>query len=397
MRPLKYLYLLALLMVPSWLHAIPAWARATGASCSSCHAIPSLQLTSVGLEFLRNGYRMDPTTFKPSKESLGDYVSLTAEKQFTVVQGATPAASFERPVIQLASGGPLSDHFSFLVMYKFNSSSDPTQNLEAAILQYNFPIAKDVFFSVRGGQFAPQVLRTFGLGAASYVTSPLVLTTSLPAGQPAITTTGTFNLGNDKQGLDVQLNWKSVEVAVGVFNPTTATSSNPTNRKETYETAMWRFDDSASSLGVFRYDGQTKVFDASDTTQAPVYLFNDEFYRNGLLFRFLRDNWRIMSAYFTGQHQLDALGTRAKNKGYYGLVEYNVMDRLGLFARYDKLQPDTNLSALNQKTILAGLNGMLFQNEKAGARWVLEASKTEFSDSVTPPNKQVLLNVVVAY
>ena len=397
LRYLKYAFLLLLPLVPSQLQAIPAWARMTGASCATCHAIPTLQLTATGLEFLRNGYRMEPTTFKPSTQNLGDYVSLTAEKQFTVVSGANPSTKFEQPVVQLASGGPLSDHFSFMVMYKFNSSSDPTQNLEAAILQYNLPIAKDTFLSIRGGQFTPQILRTFGLGAASYVTPPLVLTTNLPVGLPATATTGTFNLGNDKQGMDVQLNWKAFEIAAGIFNPTTVTAVNPTNRKDTYASVIWRFDDYASGIGSFRYDGQTKVFDTTDTTQAPQFLFSDDFYRNGLLFRFIRDKWRCMSTYFEGQHQIDASGTKAKNRGYYGLIEFNPMERLGVFVRYDKLQPDTKDSTLDQKVLVAGCSGMLFHNDKSGARWVLEASKTDFNDNVTPPNKQVLLNIVVAY
>ena len=47
-------------LLPSQLHAIPAWSRLTGAPCSSCHATPTWQLNKDGLAFLQNGHRIDP-------------------------------------------------------------------------------------------------------------------------------------------------------------------------------------------------------------------------------------------------------------------------------------------------------------------------------------------------
>ena len=45
--------------VPATTLAIPAWSRQAGASCNACHATPTWQLNTTGLDFLKKGYRAE--------------------------------------------------------------------------------------------------------------------------------------------------------------------------------------------------------------------------------------------------------------------------------------------------------------------------------------------------
>lgn len=383
----RFLPMLLLVGASTQLMAIPAWARLTGTSCTTCHQTPSLQLTSIGLEFQRSGFRSEATKLDDKSQSVSNYVSLTFEGNITGTKGTTPSSQTDKPVIGLITGGALSDHFSYLAMYYPNASSDPTANLETAYLQYNASLGKNALLTIRGGQINPIVLRNFGLGVSSVVGAPLVFNTPVNANSP-------FTFDGGGRGIDANLYLGSFELTAGVVDPATGTAqTNPTNRKDTYVATLWRFDDSASGIGVLRYDGQNVVFNTPGDPTTGV-AFADKFNRNGFMARFIREKWRIMGAVFTGIHNVDVLGTQVKNRGWYGLVDFYINDNIGTFARYDKVSPDRSDTSLDIKMATVGLNGMLFQTDKSGGRWVLQGIQT---DQNGQKDKQIVLNVVWAF
>lgn len=383
----RFLPMLLLVGASTQLMAIPAWARLTGTSCSTCHQTPSLQLTSIGLEFQRNGFRSEATKLDAKSQSVSNYTSLTFEGNISGTKGATPSSQTDKPVIGLITGGALSDHFSYLAMYYPNASSDPTANLETAYLQYNASLGKNALLTIRGGQINPIVLRNFGLGVSSIVGAPLVLNTPVNANSP-------FSFDGGGRGIDANLYLGSFELTTGILDPATGTpQTNPTNRKDTYAAALWRFDDWASGVGVLRYDGQNMVFNTPGDPTTGV-AFADKFNHKGFMARFIRDKWRIMGAIYEASHQVDALGTQVKSRGWYSLVDYYINDNIGAFARYEKLSPDRNDNSSYSKMAMLGLNGMLFQTDKSGGRWVLQAHQADQNGQM---DKQILLNVVWAF
>jgi hypothetical protein len=83
MKPITSLALVALaLLAPAQLLAIPAWSRSVGTSCSTCHATPTWQLTSPGLDFLRNGHRSDPVKMSEQDQKWENYFSLIWKGRF---------------------------------------------------------------------------------------------------------------------------------------------------------------------------------------------------------------------------------------------------------------------------------------------------------------------------
>lgn len=381
---------LIFLGLPAQLMAIPAFARITGNSCAYCHALPSLQLTVEGIKFQHNGMRLAPLKFSKDDQSLTNYASLVLEYQvnaYRTTPQTSPSVQNSEPVFSVFTGGALANAWSYKAIYHFNASPDPTANLEEAYLQYNANLGGGALLAVRGGQFMPELLRNFGLGPSSYVETPLVLGTAVSANSP-------FTLATAMRGVDANLYWGGLEASAGVFDATTgSTTTNPTNHKDTYGSLLWRFDGMGSGAGYFRYDGVNMVFTTPGDPTTPL-LYNDSFYRNGLLFRFVREKWRVMAAGFQGAHTMDTLGTRTKNRGWYGLVDLDFTERFGAFARYDQESPDLTDATRDTRMAVVGLNGFLFREAKSGGRWVLETSRTT-SNGIK--NYQTLLYVVMAF
>ena len=378
---------LLLALAPARLSALPAFARATGASCVTCHSLPSLQLTAEGFRFQARGFRMDWSKMDSENFSLEKTTGITVDGSVVAVKGAAPSTQASTPDLQIYSGGAVSDHFSYLAMYHLNSSSDPTQNVEQAYIQYNRDLGEKVHLAVRGGSFQPLMLRTFGLGAPTALSAPLVLTQPVSSSTP-------FNLATNLVGFDASLMTDWFDFTVGAGNPTTGTAAtNPTNRKDAFASALWRMDGQASAVGLFRYAGTNLVFNTpGDPTSGLV--FRDDFTRTGLLFRYLQDKWRFVGAWFKGDHQSDALGTRIGNRGYYGELNLSFTENIGTYVRYERIQPVTFDPTQDTKLWLVGLDGLLFQTAGTGGRWVIEGSK---STQNGVDNKQVMLDFLVAF
>jgi len=397
-------YIAPLLLGTVQLLAVPAFSRLTGSSCNACHATPTWQLTTMGLEFLKNGHRMEALKVDPKDQKLDNYLSFvwkgraygdTLDSQRTgLATTQKPATNFEQHSFSLYTGGALSDRFSYFTELYLNENTGNTsganvvqgdasrKKLAEAFLQYNQPINKDLFLSVRAGEILPGILHVFGVGARSAEQRALVLN------DPLAGSSNTFRPFSRQQGIDATLNSAHSETSfsVGVVNGSSTSVTNSIdadNHKDWYASALWSFDKNQSAAGLYHYEGQYSNY-ATANDFSTALTFDNKFKKDGLLARFIRDKFRVVGAYFLGEETM-APGTlvngvpasKTKNKGFYGLVDYNFTDSFGIFARYDSLDPNKDIANNETTMVMLGLNGMLYQSDKSGARWNFEYTEKQ--------------------
>jgi hypothetical protein len=393
MKSLRYIALLLLGTVQ--LLAVPAFSRLTGASCNACHATPTWQLTTMGLEFLKNGHRMEALKVDPKDQKLDNYLSFiwkgraygdTLDSQRTgLANTQKPATNFEQHSFSLYTGGALSDRFSYFTELYLNENTGSTsganvvqgdaarKKLAEAFIQYNQPITKDMFLAVRAGEILPGILHVFGVGARSAEQRAIVLN------DPLAGSTNTYRPFSRQQGLDATLVGQHFEAAVGVVDGSSTSVTNSIdadNHKDWFASFLYSFDANHSAVGVYHYDGQFSNY-ATQNDFATALTYDNKFKKDGLLARFIRDKFRVVGAYFLGEETMNLGGTKTKNKGYYGLVDYNFTDSFGVFARLDNLDPNKDIANNETTMAMIGLNGMLYQSDKSGARWNFEYTEKQ--------------------
>ena len=236
----------------------------------------------------------------------------------------------------------------------------------------------------------------FGAGARSAEQRALVLNDKANAANPYRPFTRTM-------GVDAKLNMGRVEVTLGLvngaMNATNAIDAN--NHKDWYAAGLVAFDQHQSAVGLFHYDGLYSVYTTTAGISTPddpsqTLSYNNDFTRDGLLLRFIRSNWRVVGVYFMGEETVNAAGAETDNEGYYALIDYNFTDRLGVFGRYDLLDPDKDIDRNETTQILAGLNGMLHMSDKTGTRWNLELSQRKI-ESLTTAATKTRESIIAAY
>ncbi|MBI5689163.1 MAG: hypothetical protein HZC55_03635 [Verrucomicrobia bacterium] len=376
-------------------HAIPAWSRSEATACSSCHATPTWQLTNVGLDFLKNGHRNDPFKHNNNAMKWDNYFSLLwkarawndrlDDARTGNANTQRPSTNFEQHSFALYTGGSLAERFSYFTEIYLSENTGATsggnigqgdaarKKLAEAFLQYNHPIAPDTFLAVRGGEILPAILHVFGVGARSIEQRPVVLNDALAG------SLNTYRPFSRQQGVDATLTGKHYEVSVGMVNGSDTSTTNSwdaDSHKDLYVSGIYNFDEHESGAGVFHYDGQFTNYTVKQDFSTPI-LFRNDFYRTGLLGRFIRDKWRIVGTYFVGEEMISAAKAKAKNVGYYLLADYNFSDRIGIFGRYDRLDPNKDLSRNETSQVIFGGNGLLYATLKSAARLSIEYSIRE--------------------
>ncbi len=378
-------------IVPVTTFAIPAWSRQAGVSCNSCHATPTWQLNSTGLDFLKNGHRSEPMT-KPTELKWDHFLSLIWKGRawYEDLDSARtglgntqkPTTNLEQHSFALYTGGAIADRFSYFTEIYLSENSGSTsganivqgeaarKKLAEAFLQYNHPLddTGDMFLAVRAGEIVPAILHVFGVGARSAEQRAIVLNEALAGNL------NTYRPFSRQQGLDATIVGKHFEVAAGLVNgsdTSTTNSIDADSNKDVFVSAIYNFDENESGIGAFYYKGKFSIYTAKQDFSTAL-LYKNDFYRTGLLGRFIRDNWRVMGAYFTGKETINALGGEATNAGYYALIDYNFTDKYGVYARYDRLDPNTSISNNEVTMVLLGFNTLFFQSENAAVRFGVE-------------------------
>jgi len=398
MKTNKLIVLLAIaLIAPATTFAIPAWSRQSAASCTSCHATPTMQLNKTGLDFLKNGHRAEALEFSTDDMKWDHYISLIWKGRgwYEDLDGARtgnantqkPSTNLEHHSFALYTGGALAERFSYFTEIYLSENTGATsgsniaqgdasrKKLAEAFLQYNHPLdeAGDTFLAVRAGEILPAILHVFGVGARSAEQRAIVLNEALAGNS------NTYRPFSRQQGLDATLVNKHYEITVGLVNGSDTSTTNSIDAdsdKDVYFSALANLDEYESAVGAFYYKGKFSNYTVKqDFTTALLY--KNSFYRAGLLGRFVRDNWRVVGTYFTGEETINATGSKASNSGYYGLVDYNFNDTYGVFARYDRLDPNTDVDNNEVSMVLLGFNAMLYQSERSGARFNLEYTRKQ--------------------
>lgn len=380
-----------LLLLPRESMAVPAWSRLTGSTCNSCHATPTWQLTPFGLSFLRNGHRLEaaPAKFDLDNQKWDNYLSLVWKFRAYDEEDQNPASQLEQHSFSIYTGGALSDRFSFFTEMYLSENTGSTsganvvqsdgarKKLAEAFLQYNQPVGKG-FLAVRAGEILPEIIHVFGAGSRSAEQRALVLNDLVHPSTTAPAHTGNpYKPFNRQQGVDAKLNMEPVEIAAGVVNGSDFTNSiDSNNHKDWYASALLAFDKFESAVGLYHYDGRYTAYNTAGSISSGIEYVND-FTRDGVLFRFLRSNWRVVGAYFMGEETTDAVGTTIDNEGYYGLVDFNFSDKFGVYVRYDMLDPDSDVGENETTQYMFGLNGLFYMTAKSGARWNLELTNKE--------------------
>lgn len=398
MKTNKLTALLAIaLIAPATTFAIPAWSRQAGADCRSCHATPTLQLTKTGLDFLRNGHRAE--AFKVSSEDMkwDNYFSLVwkGRTYYDDLDNAKtglgntqkPKTNFEQHSFSIYTGGAVAERFSYFTELYLSENTGATsggnivqgdasrKKLAEAFIQYNHPLddTGDMFLAFRAGEILPEILHVFGVGARSAEQRAIVLN------DPLAGSSNTYRPFSRQQGLDVKLNTKRYEFAAGILNgsdTSTTNSIDADSNKDVFVSALAKLDDNESAVGAFYYDGKFSNYTVKQDFSTAL-LYKNDFYRAGVMGRYIRDNWRLVGTYFAGEETISATGRKAKNAGYYGLLDYNFSDTYGAFVRYDRLDPNTAIGRNQVTMALLGFNMMLYQSEKSGARLQFEYTRKQ--------------------
>jgi hypothetical protein len=378
------------LLAPLPLFAIPAWSRGEATACSACHATPTWQLTNVGLDFLRNGHRSDPLKYKTKGQTLENYISLIWKGRFISDQlddartgnasTQKPKSNFEQHSFALYTGGALNERFSYFTEIYLSENTGATsganvaqgdasrKKLAEAFLQYNHPIAEGEFIAVRAGEILPEIVHVFGVGARSIEQRAVVMHEPLAG-----------NSNTYQQGIDFKYNAKHYELGAGLVNgsdTSTTNSIDADSHKDWYVSGLYMFDEHESAVGVFHYNGQFANYTTKQDFSTPL-LYRNDYQRTGLLGRFIRDDWRLVGAWFMGEETLNASGAKADNQGFFALLDYNFSEKFGTSVRYDYLDPNTDLSRNETTQVIFGFNGLLFSNLRSGARWAVEFSQKE--------------------
>jgi hypothetical protein len=392
-------------LLPQESAAVPAWSRLTGSTCNSCHATPTWQLTPFGLDFLKNGHRLEAT---PAKFDLGvqkwdNYLSLVWKFRMYSEEDKNPSSQLEQHSFSIYTGGALSDRFSYFTEMYLSENTGSTasgtsgvvqgdgarKKLAEAFLQYNQPLGGGNFLAIRGGAILPEHLHVFGIGARSAEQRALILNDTLNANNP-------YKPFNRQQGIDAKLNMGPFEASVGVVNGSDFTNSiDSNNHKDIYATALFAFDKYESAVALYHYDGKYTQYTTIGDPTTPIILV-DDFTRDGVMFRFIRSKWRVVGVYMKGEET--TLTGDVDNEGYYGLVDFNLTDTLGVYARYEMKDPNADVDSNETTQMLAGLNGMLYMTEKSGARWNLELTSKEVETATTTTKtKRALLQITWAF
>jgi len=151
--------LLALGNMAATAHAIPAFARMHGVSCSLCHD-PMPRLNKFGEMFAANGYRFSPGQPLPDGIDTGDpllelpdrlRLAMRVDAYITAYTNGTLDTDFQTPYnVKVMSGGPLGQHLSYYVYFLLSERGE-TGGIEDAYLTWSGIAGTPLSVSV--GQF----------------------------------------------------------------------------------------------------------------------------------------------------------------------------------------------------------------------------------------------------
>jgi len=294
-RPIGLLLILFVLVVSaSPASAVPAWSRRYGFPCGMCHAYPSLQLTTTGVDFLRRGHRLKEDKFDKDLTNL-----LSVHGEWTYTKQEKEPAPFESPDAHLHAGGAISSHFSTYADVTLNGG-----DLETLMLQFTKEHGDESYFTARIGKISPTIIRNYGNGLMASASTPLILTDVTLADNP-------FTPARESFGLDVGQRWRRVFVQAGVLNGEDVPGQAAVNdHKDFFASAELTADGLPTGVGVYYYRAG---YDLGDPAVATLF---DRYDRTSVFANYTRDKVRLAGAYAFGKDRVQTLAER-KIRGFY--------------------------------------------------------------------------------
>ncbi len=329
--------------------AVPMWARRYNVGCNTCHAWPSFQLTSTGLDFLRRGHRFKGDGFDK------DWTHLVAghvEWEYDAASGSTN--QFNSPNFHLHAGGALTENFSGYVNANINN------DIEAAYLQYTKEWGDDNYFTARGGRISPTLLRNYGSGLEAGASDPLILSSTSLDANP-------FTPDRLNNGVDVGGRYKMFFVQAGVLNGQATVG----HHKDFYAT-LEATPDGVSGVGLYYHHGG---YDLGDPAAPPQ--LNDSYHREGLFANYSQSLFRIAGAYLYGKDHVSTITPDRKISGWYAQVNGYPSGWVALWVRYDDTKTTDETGQLRTRQGTVGATFKVFEMNTTSARIALEAGRQE--------------------
>lgn len=334
--------------------AVPMWARRYNVGCNTCHAWPSFQLTSTGLDFLRRGHRFKGDGFDK------DWTHLVAghvEWEYDVATGSTN--QFNSPEFHIHAGGAFTENFSGYLNANVNNE------IEAAYLQYTKESGDDAYFTARAGRFGPTLLRNYGSGLGTGATDPLIFSDTTLNSNP-------FTPNRTNQGVDVGGRYKMLFAQGGVMNGDDVGGQATVGHHKDYYATLEVMPDGVSGVGLYYFHGG---YDLGDPAAPPLLV--DSYDRRGVFANYTQNLFRIAGAYLFGKDHVDTVAPDRKIDGFYVQLDGHPSGWVAPFVRYDdtKTQDETGQVHTRQGTV--GATFKVYEAATTSARIVLEAARQQ--------------------
>jgi len=390
-------------------HAMPNLARQYGAGCSTCHTIVP-RLNRTGYEFRRAGFR-NPDEIGTLRELDGEREDdsfkvsnyFSARLQMNASYTAKDKGNnqghdsvfknlFKEFTLYPLTGGFLKNWAS---MSEISGGTDEIE-VENAYLRYTAGTEKS-FWEFRGGIFHPFE----GFGASD---RPLGLSRPMIQSMKTMNSNGDVNgwhpWGYDQAGLEAGYSNAGFSLSVAAFNGLIENADDPAQggklRKDpdspTYKDMDYQvfanqfIGSSNAAVSAYYYNGRISLGD-------PNNLARNDFYKYAAYLTVPFGTWRVMGAFSGGRDTYTPTDTSVDNMGWFAEVDNYVNERLGVGARFDFFDPDTDTDNNNVTGVTAFVNRPL----NTGVQFILEYKYTQQQHGVDPDTKDHALNLRAIY
>ena len=341
--------------------AVPAWSRSYEIPCTGCHQFPSLQLTTLGTEFLRRGHRMEG-----DKEQKDVTKLMAAHIEWTYATEQGHSTPFVSPEFHLHAGGPLSSSFSAYLDANVNS------DFEAIYGQYTNPIGSDGYLTARAGKTIPVILREYAAGLMASASTPLIITDATLGQNP-------FTPTRDSYGVDAAGKWHALFVQIGAVSGNDVPGQALVNQhKDFFASAEVNLSDQPTGVGLYYFHGGYDLL--ADTLGTLAF---DRYDRGAVFANLTRSHLRVAGALLVGQDHVEGQATEPRISGFYAQLDALPSAPVVPFARFDRATTENvaDAASVNQATI--GLSAAMYFTDVTGGRISLEFSRRDDGTATT--------------
>jgi len=387
---------------------MPNLARQYDVDCTTCHStIPRLNRT--GYEFRRAGFR-NPDEIGTLRDvdrhreddtvNVGEYFSARLQMNAAFDSKDDGVSSKNSNTGKLAFKEftlyPLTGAFlgNWGAMSEISGATDEIE-VENAYLRYVWGGEK-TFFEVRGGIFHPFE----GYGASD---RPLGLS------RPMIQSKGTYNSngdangwhpwGYDQTGVEAGLSTGSTSVSLAVFNglldnaadPAQGShglakdSSSPTYNDMDFQVFANQFiSNTDAAVSGYYYNGHISLGES---------LVQNDFQKWAGYVTLPYKNFSLMGAYSGGSDTYTLDTVDINNQGFFIEVDNYINEKIGVGARYDSFDPNTDVD----KDVTSGFTAFVNTPSNNGIQFITELKATTTEHGAEPETKDTSVNLRAIY